>query len=150
MYNGKVQQNPLCVESCVTKVFAISPRFSPTIFDHRLYAQNPVFEIVHDESVKVYPHMYNGKVQQNPLCVESCVTKVFAISPRFSPTIFDPDANYTTTRRTENAFEKRRLPASVCLFSLQPCMALFRTVLRTTTIQQARHEPHITPTPVLS
>ena len=45
-----------------------------------LYAQNPVFEIVHDESVKVYPHMYNGNVQQNPLCVESCVTKEFPVS----------------------------------------------------------------------
>ena len=31
-----------------------------------LYAQNPVFETVHDESVKVYPHMYNGNVQQKP------------------------------------------------------------------------------------
>ena len=61
---------------------------------NELYAQNPVFEIVHDESVKVYLHMYNGNVQQkNPLCVESCATKDFSISPRFSPTIFDPDAN---------------------------------------------------------
>ena len=57
-----------------------------------LYGQNPVFEIVHDESVKVYPHMYNGNVQQNPLCVESCFTKEFSMSPRFSSTIFDPDA----------------------------------------------------------
>ena len=52
-----------------------------------------MFEIVHDESVKVYLHMYNGNLQQNPLCVESCVTKEFFIFPRFSPTIFDPDAN---------------------------------------------------------
>ena len=37
----------------------------------RLYPQNPALEIVHDESVKVYLHMYNGNVQQNPLCVES-------------------------------------------------------------------------------
>ena len=29
----------------------------------RLYPQNPVFEIVNDESVKVYLHMYNGNVQ---------------------------------------------------------------------------------------
>ena len=65
---------------------------------NRLYAQNPVFKIVHDESVKVYPHMYNGNVQQNPLCVESCLTKGFAISPRFSPTIFDPDANSVLLR----------------------------------------------------
>ena len=28
-----------------------------------LYAQNPVFEIVHKESVKVYLHMYSGNVQ---------------------------------------------------------------------------------------
>ena len=37
--------------------------------------------------------MYNGNFQQNPLCVKSCVTKEFSISFRFSPTIFDPDAN---------------------------------------------------------
>ena len=63
-----------------------------------LYAQNPVFGIVHDESVKVYPHMYDGNVQQNPLCVESCVTKEFSMSPRFSSTIFDPDANSVLLR----------------------------------------------------
>ena len=55
--------------------------------------QNPGFEIVHDESVKVYLHMYNGNVQQNPLCVEPRVSKEFSISPRLSPTIFDPDAD---------------------------------------------------------
>ena len=60
---------------------------------HTQHAKSPVFEIVHDESVKVYLHMYNGNVQQNPLSVKSCVTKEFYISPRFSPTIFDPDAN---------------------------------------------------------
>ena len=140
MYNANVQQNPLCVESCVTKEFSMSPRFSAAFFYpdansvllraqhctavdyaqktmcsklfkktwrsiqrecpaeplkrsilrckfstptstslysgiNTLYAQNPVFEVVHDESVKVYPHMYNGNVQQNPLCVKSCVTK---------------------------------------------------------------------------
>ena len=123
----------------VTKNLHISPRFSPTILSrckfstptstplyssiNRLYAQNPVFEIVHDESVKFYPHMYNGNVQQNPvfeivrdesvkfyphmyngnvqqnpLCVEPCVTKKFVISPRFSPTILDPDANSVLLR----------------------------------------------------
>ena len=66
---------------------------------NRLYAQNPVFEIIHDESVKVYYlHMYNGKIQQNPLFVESCVSKEFSISPRFSPTILDPDANSVLLR----------------------------------------------------
>ena len=98
----------------VTKNLHISHRFSPTIFMEmqiqyptstllyssiiRLYPQNPVFEIVHDESVKVYLHMYNGNVQQNPLCVESCVTKEFSVSPLFSSTIFDPDANSVLLR----------------------------------------------------
>ena len=39
---------------------------------NRLYAQNPVFKIVREESVKVYLHMHNGNVQQNPPDVESC------------------------------------------------------------------------------
>ena len=42
--------------------------------------------------------MYNGNVQQNPLCVESCVTKEFSMSPLFSSTIFDPDANLVLLR----------------------------------------------------
>ena len=42
--------------------------------------------------------MYNGNIQQNPLCVESCVTKEFSIFPRFSPTMFDPDANLVLLR----------------------------------------------------
>ena len=111
LYNGNVQQNPLCAASCVTKDIHIFPRFSPAFFNtmqiqysycsstslysgiNTLYAQNPVFEIVHDESVKAYLHMYNGNVQQNPLCVEPRVTEEFPISPRLSSTIFDPDAN---------------------------------------------------------
>ena len=61
----------------------------------RLYPKNPVFEIVQEESVKVYHldlHMYNGNIQQNSLCVESCVTGEFHISPRFSPAFFHRDA----------------------------------------------------------
>ena len=69
-----------------------TPLYSSSI--NRLYAQNPVFEIVYGERVIVYLHMYSGNVQQNPLCVESsCVTKVFSMFPRFSPTIFYRDAN---------------------------------------------------------
>ena len=65
----------------------------------RLYPQKPVFKIVHDESVKVYlPIMYNGNVQQNPLSLESCVTKKFSMSPLFTSTIFDPDANSVRLR----------------------------------------------------
>ena len=100
----------------VTKNLHISTRFSPTFFYQdansvlllnttllyssiiRLYPQNPVLKIVHDESVKVCLHMYNGNVQQNPLCVESCVTEEFSMSPRFSSTIFDPDANSVLLR----------------------------------------------------
>ena len=48
--------------------------------------------------MKVYLHTYNRSVQQNPLCVESCVTKEFSISFRFSPTMFDPDANSVLLR----------------------------------------------------
>ena len=51
-------------------------------FVQQLYAQIPVFEIVDDESVKVYLHMYNKNVQQNPLCVESsCVLRCFPYFP---------------------------------------------------------------------
>ena len=46
----------------------------------------------------------------------------------------DEQFNYTTTRRTENVFEKIRLPASACLFSLESGVALSRTVLRTTPV----------------
>ena len=98
----------------VTTKLNTSSRFSPTIFYrdansvaistpfyssiNRLYALNPGFEIVGEESVKVYLHMYNGNVEQNPLCVESCVTNGFSISPRLSPTMFDPDANSVLLR----------------------------------------------------
>ena len=35
---------------------------------NRHYAKNPVFEIVHEKSVKVYHlHMYNGNIQQNSM-----------------------------------------------------------------------------------
>ena len=69
MYNGNIQQNPLCAASCDTKDLPISPWFSPTIFYRdanpilfstplyrsRLYAQNSVFEIAQQEGVKIYP-----------------------------------------------------------------------------------------------
>ena len=108
MYNGNVQQNPSYAASCHNKSSHLSPvlaydflsrcKFStPTSTPlyssiNRLYAQNPVFKTVREESVKVYPHMHNANVQQS-ICVESCVTEEFSISPRLSPTMFDPDAN---------------------------------------------------------
>ena len=110
LYNGNIQEKPLCAASCFTKDIPSLPgshlnffiagqiqhrivhRFLYTpaqvdapMYSSRLYAKNPVFEIVHEESVKVYHlHMYNGNIQQNSLCVESCVTEEFHISPRFS------------------------------------------------------------------
>ena len=64
------------------------------MYSSRLYAKNPVFEIVDEESVKVYLHMYNENIQQNSLIAESCVTKEFHISPTFSPAFFHRDAMY--------------------------------------------------------
>ena len=104
MYNGNVQQNPLCVESCVTKKFFISPLFSSTIFDPDA---NSVLLRAHlctaVDSTRRKPcvrncsrdreGLFNGKVQQNPLCAASCVTKDIHISPRFSPAFFYRDAN---------------------------------------------------------
>ena len=91
MYNGNVQQNPTRAASCHNESSHLSPvlaydylsrcKFStPTSTPlyssiNKLYAQNPVFEIVREESVKVYLHVHNGNVHQNPICVESCVTK---------------------------------------------------------------------------
>ena len=109
MYNGNVQYNPLCVESCVTKEFSISRRFSPTIFDPdansvllRAHLCTAVDSMRRKPWVRncsrEHKGLYNGNVQYNPLCVESCVTKEFSISRRFSPTIFDPDANSVLLR----------------------------------------------------
>ena len=100
MSNGNVQRNLLCAAFCHQESSHLAPllaydflsrcKFStPTstlLYSSiiRLYPQNPVFKIVHDKSVKVYLPMYNGNVQQNPLCVESCVTKNFSLSPLFS------------------------------------------------------------------
>ena len=114
----KMFSRTLHAQQPVTKNLHISPRFSPTILYRDAnsvlllahlctavliasisYAQNLVFEIVYDEeSVNIYLHtyIYNENVQQNPLCVESCVNKEFSISPRLSPTISDPDPNSST------------------------------------------------------
>ena len=99
MHNGNVQQNPLCVESCMTKEFPISPRLWRTIFDPdansvllRAYLCTAVDSMRRKPCVRNCSReregLYNGNVQQNPLCAASCVTKDIRISPRFSPTIF--------------------------------------------------------------
>ena len=81
LYNGNVQQNPLCAASCVTKDIPISPRLSPMIFypdansgllrahlcpavDSKPCARNCSRE---------REGLYNGNVQQNSLCTASCV-----------------------------------------------------------------------------
>ena len=114
MSTANVQRNLLCAAFCHEEFSHLAPVLAYDFLSRykfsthtstllyssiiSLYAQNPVFKIVHDESVKVYLPMYNGNVQQNPLCVESCVTKKFSTSPLFSSTIFDPDANSVILR----------------------------------------------------
>ena len=128
LYNGNVHQNPLRAASCFTKDIPSLPgsrirffvagqiqyravhRFLYTpvqvdapMYSSRLYAKNLMLKIVHEENVKVYHlHMYNGNIQQNSLCVESCVTEKFNISPRFSLHL-----------RLPAAVAKRRVSASV-------------------------------------
>ena len=74
MYNGNVQQNPLCV---------IPPRFSPTIFDPdansvllRAHFFTAVDSMRRKPSVRNCSReregLYNGNVQQSPLCAASC------------------------------------------------------------------------------
>ena len=85
-----------------------------------------MFEIVRKESVKVYLHIYNGNVQQNPLCVESCVTKEFSISLQFSPTIFDLDANSVLLRAhlcTAVDSMHRKLRAEIVQEGVKVCTA---------------------------
>ena len=48
-------------------------------------------------------YLYNGNVQQNPLCAVLCVTKDIHISPRFSPTIFYRQVN-SALEYTEHQF----------------------------------------------
>ena len=106
MYNGNVQQNLLCVKSCVTKELSISPRFSPTLFFIPMQIQyTPDCSAVDSKPCvrncsREREGLYNGNVQQNSLCAASCVTssKDIPVSPRFSPTFFYPDANSVLLR----------------------------------------------------
>ena len=104
LYNGNVQQNPRCVECCVTKKFSMSPRFSSIIFDPdansvllRARFCTAVDSMRRKPCVRNRSRkregLYSGNVQQNPLCAASCVTKDIHISPRFSPAFFYCDAN---------------------------------------------------------
>ena len=94
MYNGNVQQNLYSQHPVSLRIFYLSPVLAyvflspgksstvqctvflytpaqvdaPVMCSSRLYAENPVFEIVHEESVKVYHlYIYNGNIQQNSL-----------------------------------------------------------------------------------
>ena len=101
LYNGNAQQNPLCAASCVTKDIPVSPRFSPTFFypdaSSVLLRAHLCSAVDSKPCVRNCPReregLYNGNVQQNPLCAASCVTKDILVSTRFSPTFFYPDAN---------------------------------------------------------
>ena len=119
MYKENVQlKNPLYAAFCVTKNIYPRCKFSnltgTPMYSSRLYAKNPVFEIVHEESVKVYHlHMYNRNIRQNSLCVESCVTEKFHISPRLSPAFFHRDAMVLHVIREHHAL------GAVLLFSVR-------------------------------
>ena len=104
MHNGNIQQNSLCVESCVTEEVSIYFRFPPTICDPNadsVFSRAHLCTAVDSLRRKSYVRncareregLYNGNVQQNPLCAASCVTKDIPISPRFSPTFFYRRAN---------------------------------------------------------
>ena len=85
--------NPLCATSCVTN--NISPRFSPTILyrdaNSVLLREPCVLKCSLGESEGLSTHrVYNGNIQQNPLCVESCVT-ISHLSP-FLACVFHRDA----------------------------------------------------------
>ena len=109
IYNGNVQQNPLCVESCVTKEFFISPRLWRTVFDPdansvllRAHLCTAVDSMPRKPCVQNCSReregLYNGNVQQNPLCAAPWVTKDIPIAPRLSATIFDLDAHSVLLR----------------------------------------------------
>ena len=62
-----VQQETLCAENHLNDFLSkckFSTSTSTLLYSSivRLYPQNPVFKIVHDESVKVYLPMYTGNV----------------------------------------------------------------------------------------
>ena len=137
MYNGNVQQNPLCVESCVTKNFSMSPLFSSTIFDPdansvllRAHLCTAVDSMRRKPCVRNCSRkregLFNGKVQRNPLCAASCVTKDIHISPRFSPAFFYRDANSVLL-----LLLIAHLCTAVLIRSMRrtPCSKLFKFVL---------------------
>ena len=90
LYNGNVQQNPLCAASCVTKDIPISARLSPTIFYREA---NSVLLLAHlypaVDSMRRKPcvrnclrereGLYNGNVQLNPLSAASCFVVVVVV-----------------------------------------------------------------------
>ena len=99
LYNGNVQQNPLCAAaSCVTKDIPVSPRFSPTFFypdaNSALLRAHLCSAVNSKPCVRNCSReregLYNGNVQQNSLCAASCVTKNIPVSPGFSPTFLSP------------------------------------------------------------
>ena len=97
IYKGNVQQkNPLCAASCVTK--NIYPRYkfnnltNTPMYSSRLYAKSTVFEIVHEESVKVYHLIY------------TCTTGIFSRTPYAQ----NPVCHYGTSHL---------FPVLACVFS---------------------------------
>ena len=106
-YSGNVQQNPLCVESCFTKEYSISPGLSPTMFGPvansvllRAHLCTAVYSMRRKPWVRNCSRerkgMYNGNVQQNPLCAVSC----FHLSPVLAY-VFLSRGKSSTVQRTD-------------------------------------------------
>ena len=120
--------NPLCAASCVTK--NISPRFSPTVFyrdansgllrahlctavSKALCAEPCVLNCSLGEREGLCTHMYNGNIQKNSLCVESCVT-VSHLSP-FLACVFSSRGNFTTLTSTSLYSSRLYAQKTLCL-----------------------------------
>ena len=55
--------------------------YTTRMYSSTFYAQNPALEIVDQQSVNFYLHMYNGNIQHSPLCAEFFVSRIFPSLP---------------------------------------------------------------------
>ena len=112
-HNESSHLSPVFAHDFLSRCKFCTPTSTPLYSSiNRLCAQNPVFGVIREESVKVYlhmQHMHNGNVQQNPLCVEFCVTKEFSTSLSRSrqSMMFDPNANSVFTLTSKPLYSSR-------------------------------------------
>ena len=93
--------------------------YTTRMYSSTFYAQNPALEIVDQQSVNFYLHMYNGNIQHSPLCAESIIClKDLPISARFSPKIFYRDTNSVLLRAYQVPLYSSRLYAQNSVFDI--------------------------------